>query len=46
MEYRLKPGEIACFNNRRVLHGRTAFNSHNGLRHLQVEINSLNIKYT
>ena len=32
---RLKPGDILCFNNRRVLHGRTAFDPNSGHRHLQ-----------
>lgn len=36
LEYRLKPGEVACFNNRRVLHGRKGFeNSQKGIRHFQ-----------
>lgn len=35
IEYRLKPGEILTFNNRRILHGRNAFISMNGSRHFQ-----------
>lgn len=38
IEYRLKPGEIACFNNRRILHGRRSFKSNKGIRHFQVYI--------
>ena len=34
-EIRMRPGEIACFDNRRVLHGRRAFEPSTGLRHLQ-----------
>ena len=32
---RMTPGEIACFDNRRVLHGRRAFEPTTGMRHLQ-----------
>jgi gamma-butyrobetaine dioxygenase len=35
IKFRLKPGDIFSFNNRRVLHGRTAFNPNSGHRHLQ-----------
>jgi len=35
IKFRLNPGEIFSFNNRRVLHGRTAFNPSSGQRHLQ-----------
>ncbi len=35
INFRLKPGDIFSFNNRRVLHGRTAFNPNSGHRHLQ-----------
>ena len=35
IEYRLRPGEVACFNNRRILHGRQGFKSNNGIRHFQ-----------
>ena len=33
--YRLSPGELLVFDNRRVLHGRAAFDPSTGLRHLQ-----------
>ena len=35
IEFRLDEGDIFCFNNRRVLHGRSAFDSSSGNRHLQ-----------
>ena len=36
IEYRLNPGEVACFNNRRVLHGRNGFeNTKKAVRHFQ-----------
>ena len=35
IEFRLEAGDIFCFNNRRVLHGRSAFNPNSGNRHLQ-----------
>ena len=35
IKFNLKAGDIFCFNNRRVLHGRTAFNPNSGERHLQ-----------
>ena len=35
IEYRLNPGEVMCFNNRRMLHGRNGFTSSNGSRHFQ-----------
>ena len=35
IKFRLGPGDIFSFNNRRVLHGRTAFNPNSGHRHLQ-----------
>ena len=35
VEFKLKEGEIFCFNNRRVLHGRTEYNPNTGHRHLQ-----------
>ncbi len=35
IKFRLNPGDIFSFNNRRVLHGRTAFNPRSGNRHLQ-----------
>ncbi len=34
--YRLKRGEVACFNHRRVLHARSEFKTNNqGMRHFQ-----------
>ena len=33
--YRLQPGELLVFDNRRVLHGRSAFDPATGRRHLQ-----------
>ena len=35
IKFRLEPGDIFSFNNRRLLHGRTAFNPNSGQRHLQ-----------
>jgi len=35
VNFRLEPGDIFSFNNRRLLHGRTAFNPNSGHRHLQ-----------
>ena len=35
IKFRLNPGDIYSFNNRRVLHGRTAFDPNSGHRHLQ-----------
>ena len=35
VEFRLSKGDILCFDNRRILHGRTSFNPHSGNRHLQ-----------
>ena len=35
IKFRLEPGDIFSFNNRRVLHGRTAFDPNSGRRHLQ-----------
>ena len=35
INFRLNPGDIFSFNNRRILHGRTAFNPNSGHRHLQ-----------
>jgi gamma-butyrobetaine dioxygenase len=34
LTFRLGPGDIMCFDNRRILHGRKAF-SGSGKRHLQ-----------
>ena len=35
INFRLEPGDIFCFNNRRLLHGRTEFDPNSGNRHLQ-----------
>jgi len=35
IKFRLEPGDIFCFNNRRLLHGRTEFDPNSGNRHLQ-----------
>ena len=35
LETRLHPGDLVCFNNRRVLHGRRAFQLNGGQRHLR-----------
>ena len=35
INFRLGPGDIYSFNNRRVLHGRTEFDPNSGHRHLQ-----------
>ena len=35
IKFRLEPGDIFSFNNRRILHGRTAFDPNSGHRHLQ-----------
>jgi gamma-butyrobetaine dioxygenase len=35
MRVRLQPGELVTFNNRRILHGRTAFRNTDVQRHLQ-----------
>ena len=35
INFRLQPGDIFCFNNRRLLHGRTEFDPNSGNRHLQ-----------
>ena len=35
IKFRLEPGDIYSFNNRRVLHGRTEFDPNSGKRHLQ-----------
>ena len=34
LKFKLNPGEVMCFDNRRILHGREAF-SGSGMRHLQ-----------
>lgn len=33
--FRLEAGDVLCFDNRRMLHGRTAFDPTSGRRHLQ-----------
>lgn len=33
--FHLAPGDLVAFNNRRVLHGRTAFDQSRVLRHLE-----------
>ena len=35
IKFKLEAGDIFCFNNRRVLHGRTEYNPSSGHRHLQ-----------
>ena len=35
IEFKLKGGDIFCFDNRRVLHGRKKFDANSGNRHLQ-----------
>lgn len=35
LSFKLRPGDMMVFNNRRVLHGRAAFNPNTGPRHLQ-----------
>ena len=35
VEFKLSKGDLLCFDNRRVLHGRTSFDTHSGNRHLQ-----------
>ena len=35
VNFKLKPGDIFCFNNRRVLHGRKEYDPNSGHRHLQ-----------
>ena len=35
VNFRLQAGDILCFDNRRVLHGRTSFDPNSGQRHLQ-----------
>tara|TARA_B100001741_G_scaffold311346_1_gene312333 strand:- start:172 stop:1296 length:1125 start_codon:yes stop_codon:yes gene_type:complete len=35
INFRLEPGDIFSFNNRRILHGRTEFDPNSGNRHLQ-----------
>ncbi|MBS56474.1 MAG: gamma-butyrobetaine hydroxylase [Rickettsiales bacterium] len=35
IEFKLNAGDIFCFDNRRILHGRTQFDPNSGNRHLQ-----------
>lgn len=35
LEFSLKPGQMVAFDNRRMLHGRNAFDPNSGRRHLQ-----------
>ena len=35
IKFKLEAGDILCFNNRRILHGRTKFDPNSGHRHLQ-----------
>jgi gamma-butyrobetaine dioxygenase len=35
LHFRLRPGDLVCFDNHRLLHGRTAFDRGAGRRHLQ-----------
>ena len=35
IKFKLEAGDIFCFNNRRILHGRTEFDPNSGSRHLQ-----------
>ncbi|MDC0226592.1 TauD/TfdA family dioxygenase [Alphaproteobacteria bacterium] len=35
INFKLEAGDIFCFNNRRVLHGRTEYDPNSGHRHLQ-----------
>jgi gamma-butyrobetaine dioxygenase len=35
LQFRLEPGDLVSYNNNRVLHGRVAFDSNTGERHLQ-----------
>ena len=35
IDFRLESGDIFCFNNRRILHGRTEYDPNSGKRHLQ-----------
>ncbi|XP_022333669.1 2-(trimethylamino)ethylphosphonate dioxygenase-like isoform X2 [Crassostrea virginica] len=35
LEFKMVPGDLISFNNRRVLHGRNAFTLNGGMRHLQ-----------
>ncbi|KAK0043283.1 gamma-butyrobetaine dioxygenase-like isoform X1 [Biomphalaria pfeifferi] len=35
LRHRLQPGQLVIFNNQRMLHGRTGFQTNGGLRHLK-----------
>ncbi len=35
ISFKLKPGDVMMFDNHRLLHGRTAYDSNEGARHLQ-----------
>ena len=35
IHFKLQAGDIFCFNNRRILHGRKEFDPNSGHRHLQ-----------
>ena len=35
LKFKLQPGDIMMFDNHRLLHGRTAYNANEGMRHLQ-----------
>jgi gamma-butyrobetaine dioxygenase len=35
VRFRLEPGDVMCFDNYRVLHGRSEFDPNSGARHLQ-----------
>ena len=35
IEFKLQAGDIFCFDNRRILHGRKEFDPNSGNRHLQ-----------
>ena len=35
IHFKLESGDIFCFNNRRILHGRTEYDPNSGHRHLQ-----------
>ena len=48
LEFHMSPGDLVAFNNRRVLHGRTAFDPTISDRHLQgcyVDIDEALSKY-
>ena len=35
IKFKLKPGDVMMFDNHRLLHGRTSYDSNEGSRHLQ-----------